>query len=79
MPVIFFVQGRVFNAEISREVHYFGRQGGKMVDASLGFAVRQGQKKDIAGLEHIRRNKFQLGALAQVGMLLVNKFTHVRT
>ena len=39
--------------------------------------MRQGQKEHIAGFEHFARAEFQSGALAQVGVLLVNILTQV--
>ena len=64
LPVPLLINGRVFQAEISRKVDDLGRQFGVMVDLRLHLPMRQGQEQDIDGFYLGGITEFQAGAFA---------------
>ena len=64
-------------AEIGGQVDDFGGKLGVLLDLLLAFAVRHGQEEHVAGFDQVAGGEFQLGALAQVGMLLVDELAQV--
>src|SRR5579859_730612 len=71
------IERRVAQAEIGRQVDHARRGLQVALDLLLRLAMRQGQKEHVTGRQRRLADKLQLGALAQIGVLLMNVFAGV--
>ena len=62
--IIFFIQFRVAQPEIRRQVDNLGGDGGVGVDFLLAFAMRQRHEEHVARIKRFARGEFKRGAFA---------------